>query len=288
MLSKTTNCQSISLEVHAFAQGFFIDSTSVMVPVADPINNPTLCDTVVISLIDSATNQMAYCSKTTISIYGIAHTTLPTFIYSHSYRVAVRFRNTFNVISLTEIIFDSLNISVDLSLPANLCCSFFENNSIAMAYSGDVNNDGTIDGLDMVLIFNDNNGSATGYLQTDLNGDGVVNNSDISFVYYNELLFLFDQYVNSCNNTSINYLTKANNSLEIFPNPCDGKFSLSFPSMKENISILVTDVLGNVHYSNIFISQKNLDIEINSLLPGMYVVQIIADRQKSAVKLLVY
>lgn len=47
-------------------------------------------------------------------------------------------------------------------------------------YSGDVNNDGTIDGGDLLLIENDAASGSTGYLKTDINGDLVTDGSDLS------------------------------------------------------------------------------------------------------------
>ena len=51
------------------------------------------------------------------------------------------------------------------------------NNRYAM-YSGDVNQDGVVDGSDGLLIDNDAANFSTGYLVTDLNGDEVIDGSD--------------------------------------------------------------------------------------------------------------
>ena len=45
-------------------------------------------------------------------------------------------------------------------------------------YSGDVNQDGVVDGLDYNDWETDNNNFAAGYLSTDLNGDGIVDGLD--------------------------------------------------------------------------------------------------------------
>jgi phosphoribosylformimino-5-aminoimidazole carboxamide ribonucleotide (ProFAR) isomerase len=45
-------------------------------------------------------------------------------------------------------------------------------------YSGDVNQDGTIDGTDAQLIDNDAGLFVSGYVNTDVNGDGTVDGSD--------------------------------------------------------------------------------------------------------------
>lgn len=51
-------------------------------------------------------------------------------------------------------------------------------NGKACLYSGDVNQDGTIDATDLSMIDNDAFNFATGYVLTDLNGDGIVDGSD--------------------------------------------------------------------------------------------------------------
>ena len=45
-------------------------------------------------------------------------------------------------------------------------------------YSGDVNQDGIVDGTDGVLIDNDAANFNTGYLATDINGDEIIDGSD--------------------------------------------------------------------------------------------------------------
>ncbi|MBK8981991.1 MAG: hypothetical protein IPM38_06625 [Ignavibacteria bacterium] len=57
-------------------------------------------------------------------------------------------------------------------------------------YSGDVNQDGTIDLTDGSLIDNDAFNFASGYLQTDLNGDGIVDISDALFADNNGFNFV--------------------------------------------------------------------------------------------------
>lgn len=58
-------------------------------------------------------------------------------------------------------------------------------------YSGDVNQDGTIDGLDIGSIDNDASLFAFGYNVTDLNGDGATDGLDLGIVDNLSQLFLF-------------------------------------------------------------------------------------------------
>ncbi|MBK8981997.1 MAG: FG-GAP repeat protein [Ignavibacteria bacterium] len=57
-------------------------------------------------------------------------------------------------------------------------------------YSGDVNQDGTIDLSDGSLIDNDAFNFASGYIQTDVNGDGIVDISDAVFADNNGFNFI--------------------------------------------------------------------------------------------------
>ena len=57
-------------------------------------------------------------------------------------------------------------------------------------FSGDVNQDGTIDTGDLTPIDNDANMFVTGYVVTDLNGDGTVDTADITFVDNNQQRFI--------------------------------------------------------------------------------------------------
>jgi len=58
-------------------------------------------------------------------------------------------------------------------------------------YSGDVNQDGTIDGPDLSAVFIDNNLFLYDYLVTDCTGDGTADGPDLSLVFINNNLFLF-------------------------------------------------------------------------------------------------
>ena len=58
-------------------------------------------------------------------------------------------------------------------------------------YSGDINQDGTVDGSDANFIDNDGAVFAFGYNASDLNGDGATDGTDANFVDNNGLLFLF-------------------------------------------------------------------------------------------------
>ncbi|MBK6537423.1 MAG: hypothetical protein IPH77_04685 [Ignavibacteria bacterium] len=49
-------------------------------------------------------------------------------------------------------------------------------------FSGDVNQDGIIDGSDISIVENDLSNSVNGHVATDLNGDDFVDADDLSLV----------------------------------------------------------------------------------------------------------
>lgn len=58
-------------------------------------------------------------------------------------------------------------------------------------YSGDINQDGTIDAVDMNYIDNDASIFAFGYNPSDLSGDGATDALDMNYVDNSSQLFLF-------------------------------------------------------------------------------------------------
>jgi hypothetical protein len=57
-------------------------------------------------------------------------------------------------------------------------------------YSGDVNQDGLVDGTDLAGVDNDNTNFVTGYVATDLTGDKSVDGSDLALVDNNSAAFV--------------------------------------------------------------------------------------------------
>ncbi len=278
--------QPINLQVKAFSQGFYNDATGKMVAIADPVNFPSICDTASIVIIDSTSGQSVFCDKSPFSIQGFGNSTLPSFIFGNSYLVGVRFRNTLHVVSKNTILFDSLDKFVDLTLPSMLCCSFDSTYGVATAYSGDVNDDGTIDGSDVAMVYNDNANFVTGYVVTDINGDGMVDQLDINIVDNNANLSLFDNYYALCSTTGIRNQEHSKLSIEAFPNPFSGEFFLSFQETQKDFEVKIFDTLGKTCFSKTFHDEWRVQIETNLPGSGIYFLQVIAGQKKSMIKLI--
>jgi len=57
-------------------------------------------------------------------------------------------------------------------------------------YSGDVNQEGSVDLSDVLLVYNDASGFVTGYVNTDVNGDNSTDLSDVIITYNNSSNFV--------------------------------------------------------------------------------------------------
>ncbi|HNQ61725.1 MAG TPA: T9SS type A sorting domain-containing protein [Bacteroidia bacterium] len=280
--------QPVNLEVRAYSQGFYSPLASEMVPVIDPVNSPNICDTATIVLIDSISGQGIYCDRVPFSVRGYGYSIIPSVYFGGNYQIGVKFRNTIHIVSMNTLLLDSVNKSIDLTLAANLCCSFDTTYGVAAAYSGDVNNDGTIDGTDLGIIDNDITMGLTGYVISDLTGDAIVNSLDLNLANDNSLLSLFDLYSGSCLPTNISDLGKFSFALEAYPNPFSTHFNLILPESFSNIEVQVSDAMGKVFTKKNFKNTVELQIETGELHSGLYFVQVIADNKKANIKLLAY
>jgi len=96
------------------------------------------------------------------------------------YYVVVKHRNSIETWSATPQSFSGGSINYNFKTSSSQA---FGNNIIQVGtvwciYSGDVNQDGFIDGSDGLLIDNDAANFITGYVSTDINGDNFVDGSD--------------------------------------------------------------------------------------------------------------
>ncbi|TAH40006.1 MAG: hypothetical protein EYC69_12160 [Bacteroidetes bacterium] len=115
-----------------------------------------------------------------------------------AYYIAIRHRNAIETWSLNAISLSSgANPLYDFSLSLSQAYDDGFNppmqnmGGVYAFYSGDANQDGTVDGTDLTDVDNDNNLFAFGYNVTDCTGDGATDSSDLIIVDNNKNLFLF-------------------------------------------------------------------------------------------------
>lgn len=108
------------------------------------------------------------------------------------YYIQIRHRNSIETWSKLGVAFtNGGEISYDFTTAATKA---FGNNLILKGtkhciYSGDVNQDGTVDVLDLGIVDNDAFNFVSGYVNSDVDGNNVVDASDLAIVDYNAFNF---------------------------------------------------------------------------------------------------
>lgn len=79
-------------------------------------------------------------------------------------------------------------------------------------------------------------------------------------------------------------------SVSVTPNPSNGQFDLSVKLLKKyNLSVTVYDVLGNIHYANIWNSIEELKqaIVLDNVSAGVYLLRVVTESDAQDVRLLI-
>ena len=294
MIKKVTSCfiplwifstslvaQSTQLVIRGFSEGFYRPSTGKMVAVIDSVNLPLICDTVIIGLIDSATHQSVFCAYSLITTDGYGSCTIPSFLNGHYFFVSIKFRNTFHLLSANTIKLNGLPLAVDLTNTQNTCCNFDTTNGVVKAYSGDLNDDGTIDVTDFLIMDNDFQQNATGYLITDLTGNQVVDSFDFTLFNNNLNANRNDDFVGTCNPLLIDIVEPELFPVIVYPNPCKDYFIVSLDQKYGNIRCTLYDALGNICLNTIFEDTANLRINSSQLHSGIYAIWISTENKRT-------
>jgi len=175
------------LNLKMFIQGFY-NPTS---------NNMLINDTVKIYIRNlSAPYNIIDSVRKPISIAGNVSGNFENVLNNVSYYLVVKHRNsieTWSKASGAMFTNDVLNYSFALSNGEVYGANQVQVDQQPITYaifSGDVNQDGTIDLSDIVSTYNDANNFLTGYRNTDVTGDNYVDLSDIVLIFNNSNNFV--------------------------------------------------------------------------------------------------
>lgn len=112
--------------------------------------------------------------------------------FGESYYIVVKHRNSVETWSAVPVSFGGGSVSYNFTDFAGR--AFGDNLKLVagkyLIYTGDVNQDGVVDGLDLVTVDNKAAQVAFGYVVEDVNGDGVVNSGDVMYVCDNAAGFV--------------------------------------------------------------------------------------------------
>lgn len=142
----------------------------------------SIADKITLELHSSSYDNTVYSqSGINLGTNGIATATIPA-IYNGSYYLTIKSRNCIETASAALISFSSSPINYQFDNPSKV----YGGNIGQMTdgtwvfFSGDVNQDGIVDGSDLSECGNLAELAASGYLPEDINGDGLVDGTDLS------------------------------------------------------------------------------------------------------------
>jgi hypothetical protein len=178
--------RKINLNITAFMQGFYNASSNLMTP--DTMRIYIRENTSPFNIIDSA--------RTLLSSSGLGLFSVDEDIYGRQIYIQLRHRNSIETWTNSPgFIVRTFDQSYSFADNSNRA---FGNNQIQIdespfrfaIYSGDVNQDGTVDATDVSLIDNDAANFTSGYVITDITGDDFVDGSDFAIANNNAADFV--------------------------------------------------------------------------------------------------
>ena len=198
-----TVCNSI-VTVKAFLQGFYTSSNLMAATLSDlgiVTNDITATDTVEVNLWSAASLANAapdYSRKVILHTNGIATGAIfPGTTLGNSYYIAIKHRNSIETWSAAPVL---ITAATEYDFRSSLGSAFGDGINPPMKslgggifgiYSGDANQDGTIDGADQAIMENDASAFTFGYNASDCTGDGATDSGDQTIIENNANLFLF-------------------------------------------------------------------------------------------------
>ncbi|MBK9331640.1 MAG: proprotein convertase P-domain-containing protein [Ignavibacteria bacterium] len=177
---------------------FNLECTSLMEGLYNSASNTLIADTVRYFLRSNASPySIIDSSKAKVNTSGSASVPFTKVQPETNYFLAIKHRNSIETWSSTVIKFTQFTKQTSYNF-TDLVTKAFGNNMKQVdsspvrfaVYSGDVNQDGTVDISDGSLIDNDAFNFASGYLPTDINGDEVSDLADAVFADNNGFNFV--------------------------------------------------------------------------------------------------
>ncbi len=180
------------VNLKAFIQGFYISAGSMRKTI-DPIAVSTNCDSVVLQLAQATPPYTILFTDTAIlQTNGDAQFSFPSSVSGNNYYLVLKHRNALKIWSANSVTLAN-GFSYDFTTAANKA---YGSNQVLLQtgifglYSGDVNQDGSINNSDYTSIENITQNIINGYYPQDLTGDHQIESSDFSLIENNAQLLL--------------------------------------------------------------------------------------------------
>jgi hypothetical protein len=193
---------STTLNLKLFLEGFYSGAGTMNATLYDLglSSDPTATDNITVNLwsvAHLANPTPDYSLPGLLHINGTATLQFPAGVAGQSFYIAIVHRNSIETWSKLPVSFTSTT-SYDFSTALSKAFDdgmnppmVFKEPGVYALYSGDANQDGTVDGSDAIEVQDNIFQFAFGYDATDVNGDGGTDGSDAIIVQDNGFLFLY-------------------------------------------------------------------------------------------------
>ena len=266
-----------------------------MAAVSDPVNHPLICDTAVLTLLNDTTFVDEYCTPVIVTTDGYCGEQIPAMYSGQSFIVGIRYRNTLHVFSDSPVLMNNSTVTVDLTVPQNCCGNTKVISGIAFAASGEIGDsfsdpgiyDGIIEAGDFGIMENSVYNADSGYVITDLTGDGIVDTNDYIIEANNVSITMIDCHITNCIPLTTGMKQTEFESLSLYPNPAHQTFSIRFRNPEPSIEIRIMNSVGKICKSTNASMTRELKIDCSDLSPGLYHVMILSNGKMSLRKIVI-
>lgn len=178
------NICSANILATVFLEGLYTGNGNMIASLfaADGVSSVFIADTIMVELHDIVFPfASVHSSKAMLSTNGSSNIDFPLTAIGNSYYLVIKHRNSIETWSANPVYIDSTGNSYDFS--SSISKAFGSNmsddgNGLFMLFSGDINQDGSIDFNDYPDLDISSNNGDLGYLSYDLNGDASVDFND--------------------------------------------------------------------------------------------------------------
>ncbi len=181
---------TVNLNLSAFMQGLYIGGYT-MTPApfnVTGLGSNSIADTITVELHDTVTNAIKFSTPALLQTNGIANVNFPSTTNGKRYYVSISHRNSIKTWSSIPILFNSSGTNYDFSISQSKAYGnnlVDDGNGVFMIYSGDINQDGSIDFNEYPALNIASSIGTLGYDPNDLNGDASVDFNDYPIIDVN-------------------------------------------------------------------------------------------------------
>jgi hypothetical protein len=181
-LTIRVSASTAAFNLKAMLQGLYLGNGKMIAAPfsADGISPMNIADTITVELrANTSPFSVVHTIKGLLDTAGNATITLPSSVNGNSYYVVVGHRNSISAWSANPVIFSvTTNYDFTNAITKAYGSNMAEDGGVFMLFSGDINQDGSIDFSDYPDLDISSNNGDLGYYVTDLNGDASVDFSD--------------------------------------------------------------------------------------------------------------